>query len=103
MAPDAVQTKHSVAENATVPPALLTHAAIAGPAMPSRSPSTTICLPSNMGSACLLSGLRKVLVQPVVELCGADRRRGQPRELLAVPHQQERRQPVHLELDADPP
>src|SRR5215831_5654131 len=47
MAPEAVQTKHSLAAKATVPPAASTQAAIAAPLTPSRSPRTTTCLPSN--------------------------------------------------------
>jgi hypothetical protein len=38
MAPAAVQTKHSVEEKITSAPADSTHAAMAGPGMPSRSP-----------------------------------------------------------------
>src|SRR5437870_4433300 len=49
MAPDAVQTKHSVAENTTSLPAALAQVAMAGPATPSRSPRAITNFPSNTG------------------------------------------------------
>jgi hypothetical protein len=48
MAPAAVQTKHSVEENTTSPPAVSTQAEIASPGTPSRSPMTTTFLPAKM-------------------------------------------------------
>ena len=48
MAPAAVQTKHSVEENTTSPPAVSTHAEIASPGTPSRSPIITTFLPAKV-------------------------------------------------------
>src|SRR5215213_8192551 len=45
MAPAAVQTKHSVATKTTSAPAALAHAAMAGPEIPSRSPTAMTFFP----------------------------------------------------------
>src|SRR5579884_2456984 len=85
MAPDAVQTKHSVATKATLAPAAVAQAAMATPEMPSRSPRAI----TKRSLAPVSVHLLQLFVDPLVEPQRGQGGVGEPRHLFAVTELQE--------------
>src|SRR5215469_6679234 len=99
MAPEAVQTKHSVATKATSAPAAVAQAAMASPEIPSRSPRAITNRSFSTVSAHLLASLVDPLVEPEGVQCGV----GEASHLDAVAEKEEGGHAHDAELHAQPP